>query len=59
MSQFCLNVCTRIEASSTNGRKQVAWDDVTNRFLFYKAAILTNLVDSFKHWNGKYVIKVK
>ena len=28
VSQFCLNVCTRIEASSTNGRKQVAWDDV-------------------------------
>ena len=59
MSEFCLCVCTQIEAGSTNGRKQLAWDDVRNRFLFYKAAILTNLVDTFKHWNVKHVIKVK
>ena len=59
MSQFYLNVYTRIKAGSTNGRKRVAWDDVTKCFLFHKTAILTNSVDSFKHWNVKYVIKVK
>ena len=46
MSQFCLNVCTQIEAGSTNGRKQIVWDDVTNHFFFHKAAILTNSLDS-------------
>ena len=49
-------VCTQVEAGSTSG---VAWDDVTKRFLLHKAAILTNLVDSFKHRNVKYVINVK
>ena len=39
--------------------KLVVWDDVTKSFLSHKAAILTNSLDSFKHWNGKYVIKVK
>ena len=33
MSQLQLNVCTQIEAGSTNRRKGVAWDDVTKRFL--------------------------
>ena len=47
--QFRRNVYTRIEAGLTNGRKRIAWDDVTKHFLFHKAAILTNLVDSFKH----------
>ena len=28
-----MNVCTRIEADSTNGRKRVAWDDVTKFIL--------------------------
>ena len=59
VSQFRLNLCTRIEAGSNNGRKRVAWDDVTKHFLFHKAAILTNPVKLFKHWNVKYVIKVK
>ena len=40
-------------------KKTVAWDDVTKRFLFHKAAILTNSLDSFKHLNIKYIIKVK
>ena len=45
---------------STNGRKPVAWDDITTKcFLFHKAAISSNSLDSFKHWNVKYVIKVK
>ena len=59
MSRFHLNVCTRIEAGSTNGRKQVAWDDVTKCFLLHKAVILINSLDSFKHWNVKYVMKIK
>ena len=59
VSQFHLNVCTQIEAGSTNGRKQVVWDDVRKYFLLHKAAILNNSLDSFKHWNVKYVIKVK
>ena len=58
-SQFPLNVCAWIEVGSSNGRKRVAWDDVTKRFLFYKAAILTNSLNSFKHWNVKYINKVK
>ena len=29
-------------------------DDVTKRFLFHKAEILTNSLDLFKHWNVKY-----
>ena len=29
-------------------------DDVTKRFLFHKAEILTNSLDLFKHWNAKY-----
>ena len=41
MSQCCLNVCTWIKAGSTNRSKQVAWDDVTNHFLFHTAAILS------------------
>ena len=49
MGQFCLNAYTQIEAISTNRRKQVAWDDVIKYFLFHKAAILTNSLDSFKH----------
>ena len=40
MSQSHLNECTRIEAGSTDGRKPVAFDDVTKCFLSYKAAIL-------------------
>ena len=28
-SHVSLNVCTQIEAGSTNGRTQVAWSDVT------------------------------
>ena len=56
VSQFCFNVCTQVEAGSTNGIKQVVWDDVTKRFLFHKAAISTNSVNSFKHQNFKYVI---
>ena len=52
-SEFCLNVCTWIEVGSTNGRKQVAWDDVAKHFLFYKAPILTNSFISFKNQNVK------
>ena len=37
----------------------IAWDDVTKRFLFNKASTLANLIDSFKHWNVKYVIKLE
>ena len=48
VSQFCLNVCTWIEAGSNNGRKQVAWDDVAKHFFFYKAPILTNSFISLK-----------
>ena len=59
MSQFHLNLSTQIEAGLTNGRKLVTWDDVTKRFLFYKTATLTNLVDSFRYQNVKYVIKSK
>ena len=36
--------------------KLVVWDDATKSFLSHKAAILTNLLDSIKHWNGKYLI---
>ena len=39
MSQFCLYVYKQIKAGSTNGSKEVVWDDVTNRFPFHKAAI--------------------
>ena len=53
MSQFCLNVCTQIKTGSTDGRKQVAGDDVT-----IKHSTLANSFDSFKHRNVKYVIKV-
>ena len=49
MSQFCLNAPTRIEAGSTNGRKQIASDDVAKCFLFHKAAILTNTVNLVNH----------
>ena len=38
------SVCTQNEAGSINERKGVAWDDVAKRFLFHKAAVLTNLV---------------
>ena len=55
VSQFRLNVCTQIKTSSTNGRKRIAWDDVTKHFLFHKAAILTNSLESFKHWNVEHV----
>ena len=37
----------------------IAWDDVTKSFLFHKAVTLANLINSFKHWNVKYVIKLK
>ena len=57
MSQFCLNVCTWIEAAVTNGRKQVLWDDVTKHFPIHKAAIITNLLNSFQHWDTKHAIK--
>ena len=30
-------ICTQIEADSTNGRKQVAWDYVTKYLSFHKA----------------------
>ena len=53
MSQFCLNVCTRIKTGSTDGRKQVAGDDVT-----IKRSTLANSFNSFKHRNVKHVIKV-
>ena len=59
VNQLHLNVCTRIEAGLTNVRKRVAWNDVTKHFLFHKAVILTNSLDSLKHWNIKYIIKVK
>ena len=59
MSLLYLNVCTWNEADSTNGRKQVAWYDVTKCFVFHKAAILTNLLESLKHSNVKYTIKIK
>ena len=59
VSLLCLNVCTWNEADSTNGRKQVAWYDVTKCFVFHKAAILTNFLESFKHLNVKYAIKIK
>ena len=32
MSQLHLNVCTWIKADSTNGRKQVPYDDATKCF---------------------------
>ena len=41
-----LNVCTQIEAGSTNEKKISAWDDVTKRLLFHKAGILTSLLAS-------------
>ena len=40
---------TRIEAGSPYNKA----------FLFHKATILTNSLSSLKHWNVKYVIKVK
>ena len=49
VSQFCLNVCIRIETGSTNRRKRVAWDDVTKYFLFHKEAILTNLFEALEY----------
>ena len=58
MSLFRLKVWKQNEAGSTNERKRVAWDDVTKRFLFHKAAVLTTSLDSFKHWNIKYVINI-
>ena len=53
MGQFSFNVCTRIKTGSTDGRKQVARDDVT-----INHSTLANSFDSFKHRNVKYVIKV-
>ena len=41
MSQFCLNECTWIKAGLTNGRKQLAWDDVTKHLLFQKQQFFT------------------
>ena len=46
MSQFSFNVCTQIKTGSTDGRKQVAGDDVT-----IKHSTLANSFDSFKHRN--------
>ena len=48
-----MNVCTRIEAGSTNGRKREAWDDVTMCFPSTKQQF-----QSLEHWNVKYAIKV-
>ena len=57
MSLLCMNGCARIEANSTSGRKQEAWDDVA--IPFHETTISTNLLKSLEHWNFIYVIKVK
>ena len=52
-----LDVCTWIKGDSTNRWKRVAWNDVTKHFPFHKAAISTNLLESFKDRKVKCTIK--
>ena len=55
--QLHFSVCTQIKVDSSNG---VAWNDIHNELSpFHKSAFSINLLNSLKHWNVKYAIKVK